>query len=193
MKISAGQRFKRLVVERREGTNTHGEAMWLCRCDCGKTTSASTHNLRRGSSKSCGCLRKPHGLADSSTWKTWKAMRQRCSNPRSREFVRYGARGIKVCERWQSFANFLADMGERPSETHSLDRIDNDGNYEPGNCRWATVKEQSENKRPTLRTKRALPEIRTRLANGESRASIARSLGLDPSTVSRIATGERWS
>lgn len=131
---------------------------WLCRCDCGQQRTVPQSSLRSGKQTSCGCRRADtctkHGhnrkLVKSPTWTSWTAMLSRCRNPNNASFACYGARGIRVCERWAVFENFLRDMGERPAGT-SLDRIDSDGNYEPQNCRWATPKQQQANTRKTVR------------------------------------------
>lgn len=150
-----GLRFGRLTVLRRHSL-LRGRVVWLCLCDCGREHPAASQNLVRGSTKSCGCYRREtsaakvttHGQTRSPTFNSWMSMRQRCTNPSDPAWKYYGGRGIKVCARWGSFANFLADMGERPAGK-SLDRWpDNDGNYTPGNCRWATATEQRHNQRP---------------------------------------------
>lgn len=123
----------------------------LVRCDCGAEKNVGLLNLVAGRTKSCGCQRgkappnATHRMTGSPTYIVWLAMRQRCADRNSRNYQKYGAKGVTVCERWQNFENFLADMGERPSGA-TLDRIDNRRGYEPGNCRWATQRMQQRNR-----------------------------------------------
>lgn len=151
-----GQRFGKLTVIQRHGTyHSPGgakQSTWLCLCDCGNTNITTTGRLRGGYTKSCGCLKnectpgQTHGLSKTPEHKAWTHMRARCNNPNNNRFKNYGARGIKVCHRWlNSFEAFYSDMGPRPSKKHSLDRIDNDGDYTPDNCRWATNRQQVNN------------------------------------------------
>lgn len=126
---------------------------WECLCDCGSIVFVLTGNLIQGRTRSCGCLhrdtRTKHGhssrAATSPEYRSWASMLSRCTNPRNRRYARYGGRGIAVCDRWQDFQNFLADVGARPGPGYSIERVNNDGNYEPGNCRWATTAEQNRN------------------------------------------------
>lgn len=130
---------------------------WICRCECGTEKSISLTSLKSGETKSCGCLQKEtfgrhsitHGMSKIPEYHIWVSMKQRCYDPSATGFSNYGGRGIKVCDRWRtSFTNFLKDVGVRPSIKHSLDRFpNNDGDYEPSNCRWATKKEQAGNRR----------------------------------------------
>lgn len=158
----AGQRFGRLLVIKCVGRNKSGSSIWECKCDCGNVRHVWGVSMKRGNSKSCGCLQRDyaktcatrflttHGMTKSTECKIWNSMKQRCSNVKNSKFVDYGGRGIKVCQRWlNSFENFYSDMGPRPSKGHSIGRMDNDGNYEPSNCKWETVEEQVSNKRNT--------------------------------------------
>lgn len=151
----SGKRFGRLVAIRR--TKASRDRHWLARCDCGAEVSVAYYALKTGSTRSCGCagpsVSTKHGHLKggkrSPEYVSWKAMINRCSDPTQSNWKNYGGRGIRVCSRWRgSFVNFLADMGPRPPGKE-LDRIDNDGDYEPGNVRWATRKENMRNRRST--------------------------------------------
>lgn len=158
-----GRRFGRWTVLSRAGKTSQGEPTWLCKCDCGTEREIAGACLRFERSRSCGCLRDlksseraVHGHArtglKSSLYSTWNGMKQRCHNPNHDSYHNYGGRGVSVCARWRwSFAAFLKDVGLKPRAGLTLDRIDNDGNYEPKNVRWATAKEQASNTRPAKR------------------------------------------
>lgn len=148
-KDRSGERFGRLVVQRKVGSHGWG-TRWLCMCDCGRETLVIGGNLDKGNSTSCGCSRVAHGASKSDVYAIWKAMRQRCQNPKAAGFENYGGRGIKVFPAWdEDFEVFAAYVGPRPSKGHTIDRIDNAEDYKPGNVKWATWQEQHANKRTT--------------------------------------------
>lgn len=181
MKI--GDRFGRLVVAKFLRTGKRYTKIWLCNCDCGKSKEIPYGALTSGATVSCGCYHKDvlkkqffkHGQVNSPTYSTWEHMKGRCLNPKNDQFFRYGGRGITICDRWKKFENFLADMGERP-EGKSIDRINNNGNYEPGNCRWATLTEQANN----MRSNRNI----TYFGKTLSMTQWAKTLGINPVTIS---------
>lgn len=161
--LVAGEKFHRLTVLYRGENSPSGKVRYVCRCDCGVETLVLVACLKRGSTKSCGCWHSEataitgrgnrthgHRAITSPTYSSWRSMHGRCKESH-KSHKTYFDRGVTICERWLSFDLFLADMGERPSLAHTLDRINNDAGYEPGNCRWATHKEQQRNRRSNRR------------------------------------------
>ena len=145
-----GKTFGRLTVIGYVGRNQFDHFLWLCRCECGGEKVATTSSLNNGRTVACGCYNasKTHGMSNTPEYKAWRQMINRCTKPHNHAYPQYGGRGIKICSRWlESFENFYADMGPRPNDKHSLDRINNDGNYEPHNCRWAVSFDQMNNRR----------------------------------------------
>ncbi len=154
-----GRRFGRLVVTGLSPYRTKsGKILWIAKCDCGGEKITQPSNLRCGDTQSCGCIKRElmvarnfiHGESRSPEFRSWAAMLSRCTNERLREYPQYGGRGIAVCDRWREFANFLTDMGRRPTAKHTLERLNVNGNYEPDNCSWATQAEQLRNMRRNI-------------------------------------------
>ena len=178
------QRFGKLrVLSRAE--NVKGRTAWRCRCKCGTETVKITKYLRNGDTTSCGCAGKhvcetKHGLSYKiPEYTVWKRLRRRCNSPTAKDYERYGGRGIKVCPRWDSFTNFLADMGRRPSTDYSIERKDNNGDYCPDNCVWATDDVQRRNKRTSVILTRPRDDMTMNLADW------ARHLGVVRETIQR--------
>lgn len=151
----AQRRFGRLLVLRRNGTQC-SHAMWECLCDCGQLATVMRGALLSGNTRSCGCLKseldkiklRTHGMTNTPEYNVWRTMIQRCTNPKNKDYRYYGGRGIRICQKWRkSFAAFLSDMGNRPFPKAEIDRKNNDGNYEPNNCRWVDDYIQANNRR----------------------------------------------
>lgn len=142
-----------IVIERAPDVVSSGciRRVWKCRCNCGSETLVRAGSLQSGNSRSCGCLREnrktTHGETKTKEYRAWAGIWQRCHNPNNRRFADYGGRGISVCDEWKSFEKFLSDMGRKPSDEHSIDRINNSLGYFSENCKWSTRSEQQRNKR----------------------------------------------
>lgn len=185
VKDLTGKKFGRLTVISEIAKRSINRAVyWNCVCDCGSKVKTTGNALKSGHTKSCGCLYDPemntkHGYnrrgQTKSEYRIWCNMKYRCQVKTYKEFYLYGGRGIKVCKRWLSFENFISDMGDRPSDKYSLDRINTNGNYEPENCRWATSSEQNHNRR----SNRWIEHNGTKLIL----ADWARKFGTSPSNV----------
>jgi len=189
--IFLGQRFARLTVIRPVKPGLISR--FVVRCDCGVEREVHATNLRNSTTRSCGCLqreefsarRKKHGLSESPTYATWLNMRTRVTNPKRDFYDCYGGRGISICDAWSDFAVFLADMGERPSSAHTLERVDVNRGYAPDNCVWATIDEQANNRRSNHRL--------TFKGETLTLTQWARRLGLNVGTLSSRIHNSGWS
>lgn len=198
------EKFNRLTVIENIGKQNN-EAYWKCLCDCGNYTNVTSGNLKRNKLKSCGCLFKDspnkikHGKNKTPEYKTWLTIKQRCNNKNDQAYSNYGGRGISVCEKWtNNFLDFLDDMGERPGDEYSIDRIDVNGNYEPGNCRWVTMLEQNRNQRKTKLNMEKAREIRSAFIPGvTTKVEIARfysdKFNVNFNTVRGVLNNRHWN
>jgi hypothetical protein len=158
-----GKTFGRLAVLKQSTMRRHGKIAWECVCQCGARIVVSGNSLKRGNTTSCGCRHaeiknaigdkcRTHGMCRTPEYASWCSMKDRCNNPNNDDYAHYGGRGIRICDRWNdSFEAFIADIGHKPFPRATVDRIQVNGNYEPGNCRWATQAEQTRNKRNNRR------------------------------------------
>ena len=144
--IEAGDKYGMLTAIKFSHKNKWNQTHWLFECTCGNEKVILVNSVKNGRTKSCGCLYMKHGMTRTPTCRSWEGMKQRCLNSKTTGYKNYGGRGITVCKRWMKFENFFEDMGERP-EGKTLDRKNNNGNYNKKNCRWATPKEQRLNQR----------------------------------------------
>ena len=184
------QKFHRLTAIRFSSMSDNYGQLWVFRCDCGNEKIISVHDAKRGHTKSCGCYNREknttHGRSSHPMFVIWKTIRARCYNEKSKDYDRYGGRGITMCDEWKdSFERFYSDMGDRPSKEYSIDRIDNEGIYSLSNCRWSTNKEQGRNKRNTIFVEH----------NGERRAliEVCEELSLNYGSVANRIRRLGWS
>lgn len=199
-----GLQFSRLHVVARAGSDAHRKSLWLCECSCGKSHTVIRASLVSGASRSCGCFqtesasimgkrRKTHGRTGAPEYRSWQHMKDRCYNDACEDYKYHGARGITVCAEWRnSFEAFYRDMGPRPSPELTLERKDNDGNYEPNNCIWDTRTAQSRNRRFVVMSPELASDLRMATQRGESMCSWARSHGISYGTASCAERGITW-
>jgi hypothetical protein len=196
-----GKKFGRLLVLEKMPHKPYELIKWLCVCECGKRVSVDGVSLRQGRTRSCGCIRKEsqgknlrtHGMTGTKTHRAWKSIMSRCYNKNVYCYKHYGGRGISVDKRWHKFENFYNDMGEPPTRKHEIDRIDNNGDYKKGNCRWVTRTKNAQNTRATKLSRKIVLKIRDMYDSGERICDIARTIGVrNWNTVDRAAKRQTW-
>ena len=200
-----GKKFGHLTPTKDLGPNEDDKLrrrQVLCLCDCGNETKKYLVDLMRGHIVTCSLScplnnthisKTTHGMTHSREYRIWRNIKSRCLNSKSTNYHLYGGRGIKICPEWEnSFEQFLNDMGPAPSEIHSIDRINSDGNYEKDNCRWATPEEQGQNTRRTIFTPETVKQVREMFANGKTRKEISEIFECNISTVNNIIRNVSW-
>ena len=194
----SGQRFGRLIVIEDVGRSKNNTVLWKCICDCGNETIVRSSSLKNGKTLSCGCLQlersTKHGLSKHKLASVWYSMMHRCYNKKNKYYKDYGGRGIIVCKRWHSMKNFIEDMEnsyllhKKNNRTTQIDRINNNGDYEPSNCRWSTSAENNSNTRKTLAFTAIDPIGGKYISNNQSK--FAREHNLDSSAISKCLKGK---
>lgn len=189
-----GNKIGDLTVISKEGLNKYNYAEWNCLCSCGKSIVRTSRQLKSKKLQSCGCKTTAnsykHGGGSTPEYAVFNTMHSRCYNINNEKYPIYGGRGIKVCDRWfRNFENFISDMGLRPSDDHSIDRQNNDGNYEPSNCRWATREQQMRNRSISKLTENDVIEIRK---SNLSQRKIASKFGVSQTMIFYIKNNKQW-
>lgn len=202
-RVKTGEKYNRLTALEFLGTSKNYQKEWLWKCECGNECRAMAGTVRAGNTKSCGCLnvqnKIKHGHYGTLTYTSWLAMKARCYRSNHVHYSKYGGRGIVVCDRWRnSFEAFLEDMGERPTVQHTIDRIDSNGSYEPGNCRWATKKEQAQNRKSNVFVTLngeviTASDCKTILGISDYKLSYWLRKGLTPDEISKLPRRVPWS